>query len=68
MEDDAAAELAPPRPLDLLQMREPEGDEEQARLVDVPVAAIDDVDLGLVLPESAAAGWRSSCRPSPRRG
>ena len=54
MEDDAVAELAPARPHDLLHVREPEGDEEQARLVDVPVVAIDDVDLGLVRVEAAA--------------
>jgi hypothetical protein len=33
---------------------EPEGDEEQARLVDVPVVAVDDADSGLVGPEPAA--------------
>ena len=54
VEDDAVAQLAPARPHDLLDVREPEGDEEQARLVDVAVVAVDDVDLGLVGVEAAA--------------
>ena len=54
MEDDAASQLAPARPHDLVHVREPERDEEQARLVDVPVVAVDDVDLGLVRVEAAA--------------
>jgi hypothetical protein len=32
---------------------EPEGDEQQTRLIDVPVVAVDDVDLGLVCVEAA---------------
>ena len=54
VEDDAVAQLAPARPHDLVDVREPEGDEEQAGLVDVPVVAVDDVDLGLVGVEAAA--------------
>src|SRR6266542_4211136 len=67
MEDDAAAQLAPAWPHDLLHVREPEGDEEQARLVDVPVVAVDDVDLGLVRVEAAAqpvGGHRAAGPPA----
>ncbi len=53
MEDDAGAQLASARPHDLVDVGEPEGDEEQAGLVDVPVVAVDDVDLGLVRAEAA---------------
>jgi hypothetical protein len=54
VEDDAVTQLPPARPHNLLDLRQPEGDEEQARLVDVPVVAVDDVDLGLVGVEAAA--------------
>ena len=53
VEDDAVAQLSAARPRDLLDLRQPEGDEQQARLVDVPVVAVDDVDLGLVGVEAA---------------
>ena len=42
------------RPDDLVGVGEPEGDEQQARLVDVAVVAVDDVDLGLVGVEAPA--------------
>ena len=54
VEDDAVAQLAPPRPHDLSYLRESEGHEEQAGLVDVLVVAVDDVDLGLVTVEAVA--------------
>ena len=70
MEDDAvvAAGAGAGRTISL-ELREPERHEEQAGLVDVAVVAVDDVDLGLVRRRSGgAAGWRSSCRRSRRRG
>ncbi len=54
MEDDAVAELAAARADDLVGLREAEGDEQQPRLVDVQVVAVDDVDLRLVGPEAPA--------------
>ena len=54
VEDDAVAQLPPAGPHDLIDLREPERDEEQAGLVDVAVVAVDDVDLGLVRVEAAA--------------
>jgi hypothetical protein len=54
VEVDPAPELSAARPDDLVQLRHPEGHEEQTRLVDVPVVAVDDVDLGLVGVVSAA--------------
>ena len=54
VEDDAVSQLPFARPDDLVQRGEPEGDEEQARLVDVAVVAVDDVDLGLVGVEAPA--------------
>jgi hypothetical protein len=53
VEDDAVAQLPTARPHDLLDLRQPEGDEEQPRLVDVPVVAVDDMDLRLVGVEAA---------------
>ena len=53
MEHDAAVQLPATRPHDLVERGEPEGDEEQAGLVDVPVVTVDDVDLGLVGAETA---------------
>src|SRR6266540_6317315 len=53
VEDDAVAELAPARSHDLVDLRQPERDEEQAGLVDVPVIQVDDVDLCLVGVEAA---------------
>ena len=47
MEDDAASQLAPSRPHDLLEVGQAERDEEQSGLVDVVVVAVDDVDLRL---------------------
>ena len=52
MEDDAVAQLAPTRSHDLVHVREAERNEEQPRLVDVAVVAVDDVDLSLVGVES----------------
>ena len=54
VKDDPVAQLAPPRAHDLLELRQSEGDEEEPGLVDVPVVAVDDVDLGLVEVEAAA--------------
>jgi hypothetical protein len=48
------SELPLPGPDDLFRISEPEGDEEQARLVDVAVVAVYDVDLQLVLVVPAA--------------
>src|SRR5215207_3850179 len=53
VEDDAVAELPAPRPDDLLDLGEPEGHEQQAGLIHMPVVAVDDVDLRLVLVEAA---------------
>ena len=54
---------------DLVDVGEPERDEEQPGLVDVAVVAVDDVDLGLVGGRSAGGGgWRSSSRRCRRRG
>src|SRR6476659_8170304 len=66
MEDDAVAQLPPPRPHDLVDVREPEGDEEQAGLVDVPVVTVDDVDLGFVRVEVATqpVGGHRASRPT----
>ena len=46
--------LALARPHDLVFVCESEGDEQQAGLVDVPVVAVDDVDLGVLGLEAAA--------------
>ena len=54
MEDDPAAELAAPRANDLVGVGEAEGDEEQPRLVHVPVVPVDDVDVGLMGLDPAA--------------
>ena len=54
VEDDPVAELPPARAHDLVELREPERDEEQPGLVDVAVVAVDDVDLGLVGVEAPA--------------
>jgi len=67
VEDDAVAQLLPPRPHDLVHLREPERDKEQSRLVDVPVVAVDDVDLGLIVVEAAAqpvGGHRAAGSPA----
>src|SRR5205823_1037979 len=50
----AAAQLVAARAHDLVDLSQPEGHEEQPRLVDVAVVAVDDVDLGLVLAVAAA--------------
>ena len=54
VEDDAVSQLPLARPDDLVQRGEPEGDEEQPRLVDVAVVTVDDVDLGFVGVEAPA--------------
>ena len=62
-----APKLASPRPHDLLEMRQPERDEQQARLVDVSIVAVDDVDLRLVKIETAAqpvGGHRAAGSPA----
>ena len=66
MEDDAASQLAPARSHDLLELRQSERDEEQSGLVDVPVVAVDDVDLRLVGVEAAAqaVGGHRAARPA----
>jgi len=61
VKDNFASQLAPARPHDLLQLRQPEGDEEQAGLIDVPVVAVDDVDLRLVGVEGAAEPVGGHC-------
>jgi hypothetical protein len=53
VEHEAASQLVPTRPHDLIHMSEAEGDEEQAGLVHVPVVTVDDVDLRLVRVEAA---------------
>ena len=47
VERDALVQLAVPWPHDLLRLREPEGDEQETGLVDVPVVLVDDGDLHL---------------------
>ena len=47
-------ELALPRSHEAIDAREPERDEEQARLVHVVVVAVDDVDLDLVVGQPAS--------------
>ena len=47
-EHDVAVQLAAPRPDEVLGVGEAERHEQQPRLVDVGVVAIDDGDLGLV--------------------
>ena len=42
---DAVAQLGVPRAHDLVRLGEPEGHEQQPRLVDVAVVAVDDHDL-----------------------
>ena len=54
VEDDPVPQLPHARPDDLVQRGEPEGDEEQPRLVDVAVVEVDDVDLGFVGVETPA--------------
>ena len=54
MEVDSAPQLAAARADDLIDVRKAEGDEEEARLVDVAVVPVDDVDRGLVLVEAPA--------------
>ena len=49
VERDAVVQLAVPRPHDLLHLGEPEGDEQETGLVDVPVVLVDDGDLDLSL-------------------
>ena len=44
---DVPVELAAPGPDDLIEMREPEGDEEEARLVHMTVVLVDDGDRSL---------------------
>ena len=41
-------QLAVPRADDLVDLGQPEGDEQEAGLVDVPVVPVDDGDLDLV--------------------
>jgi hypothetical protein len=48
VEDHAGTQLSSPRTDDFIQVREAERDEEQPRLVDVAVVAVDDVDLSLL--------------------
>ena len=54
VEGDVAAQLPVARAHDLVGLREPEGHEEQAGLVDVRIVSVDDVDFGLVGVEVAA--------------
>ena len=56
---DAGTQLSSPRTDDLIDVREAEGDEEQPRLVDVAIVAVDDVDLGLVRVEVTSQPVRS---------
>jgi len=65
VEDDAAAQLAPARPHDLLDVCQPERHEEEARLVDVPVVTVDDVDLSLVRVEVASQPVRDHRSAGP---
>ena len=53
VERDPGMELPTSRADDLVEMRESEGHEQKTGLVDVPVVAVDDVDLGLVRLEPA---------------
>jgi hypothetical protein len=67
VEDDASVQLTPPRPHDLVDVRQPERNEEEARLVDVTVVAVDDMDLRLVQVEAAAQpvrDHRAACSPA----
>jgi hypothetical protein len=52
VEHDAVSELPAALPRDLVGARHPEGDEEEAGLIDVPVVAVDHVDLDLVRVEA----------------
>ena len=65
VEHDAASQLAPTRPHDLVDISEAEGDEEQTRLVHVPVVTVDDVDLRLFRVEAARkpVGGHRATRP-----
>jgi hypothetical protein len=58
VKDDPAAQLAPPRPHDLVEACESERHEEQSGLVDVTVVSIDDVNLCFVGVEPAAQSVR----------
>ena len=66
VEDDPVTQLALTRSHDRLDLRQSERHEEQARLVDVPVVAVDDVDLCLVRVEAVVqpVGGDRATRPA----
>ena len=67
-ERDAVVQLAVPRPHDLVGVGQPEGDEQQPRLVDVAVVLIDHGDLDIVTRTRAASGSPSASRRCRHRG